>query len=212
MRNSNAYTAIDKLSIPPFTNHSSFSQEEKIQLIEEHFAEIMQVLGLDLTDDSLKDTPKRVAKMYVNEIFSGLNPLQKPQVSLFENKYAYHNMLLEKNITVFSHCEHHFVPFTGKAHVAYIPDKYVIGLSKINRIVQYYARRPQVQERLTMEIAKEMQQLMRTDHVAVVIEANHLCVAARGIEDTSSSTVTSFFGGRFQEEILQNEFLQAIKS
>lgn len=184
--------------------------ETKIELIEERFRDIMNILGLDLTDDSLKDTPRRVAKMYVKEIFSGLNPANKPSVSLFENKYQYNQMLVEKDITLYSNCEHHFVPIVGKVHVAYISNGYVIGLSKINRIVQYYARRPQVQERLTIQIAEELKSALKTDHVAVVIEADHLCVSSRGIQDTSSQTVTSHYSGKFLNDQTKNEFLALI--
>ncbi|MBN2745495.1 MAG: GTP cyclohydrolase I FolE [Bacteroidales bacterium] len=175
------------------------TDEEKKQKIAHHFAEIMEVLGLDLTDDSLKGTPERVAKMYVDEIFSGLNPKNKPKVALFDNKYQYNQMLVEKNITLYSNCEHHFVPIMGVAHVAYISSGKVIGLSKLNRIVKYYAKRPQVQERLTNQIAKELQEILGTEDVAVIIDAKHLCVSSRGIEDNASSTVTSFYGGKFND-------------
>jgi len=184
--------------------------ETKIELIEDRFREIMNILGLDLSDDSLKDTPRRVAKMYVKEIFSGLNPVNKPSVSLFENKYQYNQMLVEKDITLYSNCEHHFVPIVGKAHVAYISNGYVIGLSKINRIVQYYAKRPQVQERLTIQIAEELKAVLKTKHVAVVIEADHLCVSSRGIQDISSQTVTSHYSGKFLNDQTKNEFLALI--
>jgi GTP cyclohydrolase IA len=183
----------------------------KIELIEKHFREIMLILGLDLEDDSLSGTPHRVAKMYVKEIFSGLNPANKPKIKLFENKYQYNEMLVEKDITFFSNCEHHFVPIIGKAHVAYISNGKVIGLSKINRIVQYYAKRPQVQERLTVQIAKALRDLMHTEDVAVVIEASHLCVSSRGIQDVNSLTVTSQFHGKFAEEATKTEFLSYIK-
>lgn len=186
------------------------SDDEKIAQIEYHFRQIMETLGLDLTDDSLKGTPKRVAKMYVQEIFSGLNPKNMPSVALFENKYQYNEMLVEKNISFYSNCEHHFVPIFGKAHVAYIANGQVIGLSKLNRIVQHFAKRPQVQERLTMQIAKEIQKLLGTEDVAVMVDAKHLCVASRGIKDDTSSTITSFYGGKFQEEISRNEFLKYI--
>ncbi len=182
----------------------------KIELIAKHFKEIMQILGLDLTDDSLKGTPHRVAKMYVKEIFSGLNPANKPRMRSFRNKYKYDQMLVEKNITLFSNCEHHFVPIVGKAHVAYIPEKRVIGLSKINRIVQYYAKRPQVQERLTVQIGNELKKALETEHVAVIVDAEHLCVQSRGIQDTSSSTVTSYYSGKFLTENTKNEFLKYI--
>ena len=180
----------------------------KVELIEKHFKEIMNILGLDLTDDSLRGTPKRVAKMYVKEIFSGLNPQNKPKVSLFENKYRYNQMLVEKNITLYSNCEHHFVPIVGKAHVAYISNGNVIGLSKINRIVQYYAQRPQVQERLTEQIAEELKSILKTEDVAVLIDAEHLCVSSRGIKDVNSATVTAHYSGKFQEESTKNEFLK----
>ncbi|MCH7403097.1 GTP cyclohydrolase I FolE [Belliella kenyensis] len=185
--------------------------ELKIELIEKHFKEIMLIMGLDLTDDSLKGTPKRVAKMYIKEIFSGLNPKNKPEAKLFENKYKYNEMLVEKDITFFSNCEHHFVPIYGKAHVAYISNGNVIGLSKINRIVQYYAKRPQVQERLTMQIGNELKEVLGTDDIAVVIDANHMCVSSRGINDVNSSTVTSYYSGKFErEEQSRNEFMKYI--
>jgi GTP cyclohydrolase I len=182
----------------------------KIELIEEKFREIMHVLGLDLNDDSLKGTPHRVAKMYVKEIFSGLNPDNKPQAALFDNKYKYNEMLVEKDITFYSNCEHHFVPIIGKAHIAYISLGKVIGLSKINRIVQYYAKRPQVQERLTIQIANELKSILQTEDVAVMISAHHLCVSSRGIQDINSSTITSSYSGRFNSEQTRNEFLQYI--
>ncbi len=165
----------------------------KIELIKKHFREIMLILGLDLTDDSLKGTPDRVAKMYVKEIFSGLNPANKPNIRLFENKYKYDQMLVEKNITFYSSCEHHFVPIIGKAHVAYISSGKVIGLSKLNRIVQYYAKRPQVQERMTIQIANEMKEVLQTEDVAILMDATHLCVSSRGVQDLSSPTVTSTY-------------------
>lgn len=173
------------------------SDEIKKEKIEQLFGEIMNVIGLDLTDDSLKGTPNRVAKMYVDEIFSGLNPKNKPKIALFDNKYHYNQMLIEKDILFYSNCEHHFVPIIGKAHLAYISSGKVIGLSKLNRIVQYYAKRPQVQERLTNQIATDLQQILSTQDVAVIIEAKHLCVSSRGIKDESSSTITCFYGGRF---------------
>jgi GTP cyclohydrolase I len=184
------------------------SDEEKIERIEFHFREIMETLGLDLNDESLTGTPARVAKMYVQEIFSGLNPKNKPKIALFDNKYQYKQMLVEKDITLFSNCEHHFVPIYGKAHVAYISSGKVIGLSKLNRIVQYYAQRPQVQERLTEQIARELQEVLGTKDVAIVIDAKHMCVSSRGIKDTGSSTLTSFFEGKFQNERTRNEFLE----
>lgn len=185
---------------------------EKIEKIEGHFTEIMNILGLDLTDDSLGGTPHRVAKMYVKEVFSGLNPDNKPKAKLFDNKYKYDQMLVEKDITFYSHCEHHFVPIYGKAHVAYISSGEVIGLSKINRIVQYFSKRPQVQERLTVQIAKELQEVLKTEHVGVVMDANHMCVASRGVGDTNSKTGTAFFGGKFKEEQVKNEFLNYINT
>lgn len=184
------------------------TEDEKIAAIQEKFAEIMDILGLDLSDDSLKGTPKRVAKMYVKEIFNGLNPANKPQMALFENKYKYNEMLVEKNISFYSNCEHHFVPIMGKAHVAYISSGKVVGLSKLNRLVDYFAKRPQVQERLTMQIAKELQKDLGTDDVAVLIDAKHLCVASRGVEDDTSSTVTAFYGGKFKDEKVKEEFLR----
>ncbi|TXE14933.1 GTP cyclohydrolase I FolE [Seonamhaeicola algicola] len=169
-------------------------KKERIAIL---FEEIMQVMGLDLTDDSLKGTPQRVAKMYIDEIFSGLNPENKPKVALFDNKYQYNQMLVEKNITFYSNCEHHFVPIIGKAHVAYISSGKVIGLSKLNRIVQYYAKRPQVQERLTNQIANELKATLNTEDIAVIIDAKHLCVSSRGIKDDTSATVTAYYGGKF---------------
>lgn len=184
------------------------SDDEKILKIEHHFAEIMKTMGLDLEDDSLSGTPRRVAKMYVQEVFSGLNPANKPRVALFENKYKYNEMLVEKNITVHSFCEHHFVPIIGVAQVAYISNGKVVGLSKINRIVQYYAKRPQVQERLTVQIAEHLKKVLDTDDVAVVIDAKHMCVSLRGIEDQSSSTVTSSYHGKFRTQSVRDEFLK----
>ncbi len=182
------------------------SDAEKIHNIEHHFREIMITLGLELKDDSLKGTPHRVAKMYVKEIFSGLNPANKPKIALFENKYKYNQMLVEKDITLFSNCEHHFVPIYGKAHIGYISNGNIIGLSKLNRIVQYYSKRPQVQERLTMQIGRELQEVLGTKDVAVVIDAKHMCVSTRGINDTNSATVTSFYDGKFLREHTKSEF------
>lgn len=186
--------------------------EEKIVRIEKHFREIMQILGLDLTDDSLNGTPRRVAKMYVKEVFSGLNPKNRPVARLFENKYNYDQMLVEKDITFYSHCEHHFVPIYGKAHVAYFSSGKVIGLSKINRIVQYFSKRPQVQERLTVQIGKEMQRVLHSEDIGVVIDANHMCVASRGVGDTNSKTGTAYFSGKFKDENIKREFLNYINS
>jgi GTP cyclohydrolase I len=184
---------------------------EKIEIIEGHFREIMLTLGLDLNDDSLKGTPNRVAKMYVKEIFSGLNPDNLPKIALFDNKYQYNEMLIEKNITFYSNCEHHFVPIIGKAHVAYVSNGKVIGLSKINRIVQYFAKRPQVQERLTVQIGNYLKKILGTEDVAVVIDATHLCVSSRGIQDQSSSTVTSHFGGIFKRDAKKQEFFRQVE-
>lgn len=188
------------------------SDEQKMDLIAGHFKEIMDILGLDLNDDSLKGTPMRVAKMYVKEVFSGLNPKNKPNMKLFENKYKYSEMLVERDITFYSHCEHHFVPIYGKAHVAYISSGKVVGLSKINRIVQYYAKRPQVQERLTVQIAEELKIALNTDDVGVVIDANHMCVSSRGVGDTNSKTGTAHFSGRFKNNDVKNEFLNYINA
>ncbi|MGZ3754003.1 MAG: GTP cyclohydrolase I FolE [Mucilaginibacter sp.] len=184
--------------------------DTKIELIQKHFAGIMNVLGLDLNDDSLKDTPARVAKMYVKEIFSGLNPANKPQPTLFKNPFKYNQMLVEKNIAVFSNCEHHFVPIVGKAHVAYISNGEVIGLSKLNRIVQYCSQRPQVQERLTVQIANEIKEALGTEDVAVIIDAHHHCVSSRGIRDHNSSTITAEYSGKFLEVDTKNEFLKYV--
>jgi len=188
----------------------SLSNEEKIKKIQYHFTEIMETLGLDLTDDSLQGTPQRVAKMFIQEIFSGLDPANKPNATLFENKYQYNQMLVEKDITFYSNCEHHFVPIFGKAHVAYISNGKVIGLSKLNRIVQYFSKRPQVQERLTVQIANEFQKILETENVAILIDAKHLCVCSRGVQDHNSSTVSSFYGGKFAEENTKQEFLKYI--
>jgi GTP cyclohydrolase I len=184
---------------------------EKMDIIEGHFREIMLTLGLDLKDDSLKGTPRRVAKMFVQEIFSGLNPDNQPKIALFDNKYRYQEMLVEKNITFYSNCEHHFVPIIGKAHVAYISNGKVIGLSKINRIVQYFAKRPQVQERLTVQIGNYLKEVLETEDIAVVIDATHLCVSSRGIQDQSSSTVTSYFGGVFKSDAKRQEFFRQVE-
>lgn len=186
------------------------SDSEKIELIHQDVKNILTTLGLDLTDDSLKGTPNRVAKMFVKEIFGGLNPKLKPKASTFENKYRYGEMLVEKNITLYSTCEHHLLPIVGKAHVAYISNGTVIGLSKMNRIVDFYAKRPQVQERLTMQIVKELQEALGTEDVACVIDAKHLCVNSRGIRDVDSSTVTSEYGGKFKDAETRRDFLDYI--
>lgn len=187
------------------------SDEEKINSIEGKFREIMETLGLDLADDSLQGTPHRVAKMFVNEIFYGLNPDKKPKISVFDNKFKYGEMLVEKNINMNSTCEHHFLPIVGKAHVAYISNGEVIGLSKINRIVDYYARRPQVQERLTVQIANELKMILKTDDVAIVIDAKHMCVSSRGIQDESSSTITAEYSGKFKDKSVREEFLRYLE-
>jgi len=187
------------------------SDEEKIAFIEDRFRDIMETLGLDLSDDSLAGTPHRVAKMMVKEKFQGLDPKNKPEMRAFDNKYQYNEMIVEKNITVNSSCEHHFVPIIGKAHVAYISSGKVVGLSKLNRIVDYYARRPQVQERLTRQIAEEIKDSLNTEDVAVIIEAGHLCVSSRGVEDQSSTTVTAEYLGEFKNENKKREFLDYVK-
>lgn len=198
------------IDTPLMANAFEMSDADKIEKIEFHFKEIMETMGLDLSDDSLKGTPKRVAKMYIQEIFSGLNPANKPKIALFENKYQYDQMLVEKDITFYSNCEHHFVPIFGKAHLAYISSGKVIGLSKLNRIVNYYARRPQVQERLTMQIANELKKILETEDIAVILDAKHMCVSSRGIKDNSSATVSSFYGGKFNTESVKQEFLKYI--
>jgi len=187
------------------------TDDEKIEKIKKDVESILQTLGMDLTDDSIKGTPNRVAKMFVKEIFGGLNPAKQPKASTFENNYKYGEMLVEKNITVYSTCEHHLLPIIGRAHVAYISSGRVIGLSKMNRIVEYYAKRPQVQERLTMQIVQELQKALGTEDVACVIDAKHLCVNSRGIKDIESSTVTSEFGGKFKDPQTKREFLDYIK-
>ncbi|WP_271765757.1 GTP cyclohydrolase I FolE [Aquimarina algiphila] len=187
------------------------SDHDKIKSIQHHFSEIMKELGLDLTDDSLSGTPYRVAKMYVKELFYGLNPKNRPKISTFENKYKYQKIVVEQNITIDSSCEHHFLPIIGNAHVGYIPKKKVIGLSKINRLVDYYSHRPQVQERLCLQILEDLQQTLDTKDVIVIVNAKHLCVSSRGIKDKSSYTTTMEFGGEFIETELRNEFLRIIK-
>ena len=199
---------LTSIETPMRADAFALSDAEKIDEIAIHFKAIMETLGLDLTDDSLQGTPYRVAKMYVQEIFSGLNPANKPKIALFENKYQYNEMLVEKNISFYSNCEHHFVPIMGKAHVAYISNGTVIGLSKLNRIVQYFSKRPQVQERLTVQIGEELKRVLGTEDVAVIIDAKHLCVSSRGIKDESSATVTSFYSGKFNDEAVKREFFQ----
>jgi GTP cyclohydrolase I len=186
------------------------SDEEKIEKIEWHFRQIMETMGLDLEDDSLKGTPKRVAKMFIKELFSGLNPQNEPSITLFENKFEYDQMLIEKNINFYSNCEHHFVPIFGKAHIAYFNSGKVIGLSKLNRIVQYFAKRPQIQERLTIQVGRYLQNVLDTEDVAVFMDAKHLCVSSRGIKDDSSTTITSFYGGKFENKSTREEFLKSI--
>lgn len=188
----------------------SLPASEQIRLIEHHFRKIMTILGLDLTDDSLRNTPLRVAKMYVNETFSGLNPLNEPSVTLFENKYDYGEIILERNIPVYSCCEHHFVPIIGKAHIAYIAEGKIAGLSKLNRAVQYFSKRPQVQERLTLEIAEFLKKKLQTGNVAVIIEAEHLCIASRGIKDAGCTTVTGSYHGSLETE-RRTELLQLLQ-
>ncbi|WP_341657263.1 GTP cyclohydrolase I FolE [Blattabacterium cuenoti] len=199
---------------PDFTSQNNvrfMSDEEKIEKIKKHFFQIMEVLGLDMNDDSLRRTPKRVAKMFIQEIFSGLNPKNTPNFSIFENKYKYNQMLIEKNITVYSTCEHHFLPIIGKAHVGYISNGKVVGLSKINRIVNFYAKRPQIQERLTIQIVQSLKKMLETQDVACIIEAKHLCVNSRGIKDTDSSTVTTELIGSFKKNSeIRKEFLHHI--
>lgn len=186
------------------------TDEEKIDRIRENIREVMLTLGLDLDDDSLKGTPNRVAKMFVKELFGGLHPDRKPKSSTFENKYKYGEMLVEKNITLYSTCEHHLLPIVGKAHIAYISSGNVVGLSKMNRIVDYFAKRPQVQERLNIQIVRELQKVLKTEDVACVIDAKHLCVNSRGIRDIESSTVTAEYGGKFKDEAVRREFLDYI--
>ena len=203
---------IPSKAINPIRNDAfDLSDEQKIEAIKKDVESILLTLGMDLTDDSLKGTPNRVAKMFVKEIFGGLNPNKKPNSSTFENQYRYGEMLVEKNITLYSTCEHHLLPIIGRAHVAYISNGKVIGLSKMNRIVDYFAKRPQVQERLTMQIVQELQKVLNTDDVACVIDAKHLCVNSRGIRDIESSTVTAEYGGQFKNELKRREFLEYIK-
>ena len=206
------YHVLTSIDTPLRSDAFKLDDDLKIELIEKNFKDIMQILGLDLSDESLKDTPKRVAKMYVREVFSGLNPENKPQPKLFENKFKFNEMLIEKDITIYSYCEHHFVPIIGKAHIAYFPKNHIIGLSKLNRFAQYYAKRPQVQERLTIQIAKELKETLQTDDVAVVIDADHLCVASRGVNDVNSSTITSSYHGKFLNDEIRKEFISHIRN
>ena len=188
------------------------SDDEKISIIQKNVKEILITLGMDMTDDSLKGTPKRVAKAYVKELFGGLNPKNLPTSSTFDNKYQYGEMLVEKNITVFSTCEHHLLPIYGKAHVAYFAQDRVVGLSKMNRIVDYYARRPQVQERLNIQVVRALQKILKTDDVACIIDAKHMCVNSRGIRHVDCSTVTGEFGGKFKDKLTKREFLDYIRT
>ncbi|MCB4809118.1 GTP cyclohydrolase I FolE [Tamlana sp. 62-3] len=200
------------IETPLLPNAFDKSDDEKIENIKHHFAKIMEELGLDLTDDSLSGTPYRFAKMYVKELFYGLNPKNKPKLSVFENKYKYKKMLVEQNITIDSSCEHHFLPITGHAHIAYIPKDKVIGLSKINRLVDYYAHRPQVQERLSLQILKDLQAVLNTKDVIVMISAKHLCVSSRGIKDKDSFTTTIEYDGEFNNELQRNEFFGIVNN
>ncbi|MEH0157386.1 GTP cyclohydrolase I FolE [Limibacter armeniacum] len=202
---------MSNIETPMLPQAFNISDEEKIATIQEYFAGIMETLGLDLKDDSLKGTPYRVAKMYVKEIFSGLNPDNMPSLSVFDNRYQYGKMLVEKNITFHSACEHHFLPIVGKAHVGYISSGKVIGLSKINRLVEYFGQRPQVQERMTLQVCRTLQEALQTESVIVVVEAEHLCISSRGIKDPTSSTVTLEYGGEFNDKALRESFLQLIQ-
>tara|TARA_B100001093_G_scaffold53732_1_gene45538 strand:+ start:10823 stop:11488 length:666 start_codon:yes stop_codon:yes gene_type:complete len=199
------------IETPLRDNAFEISDNEKISIIEKNVQEILHTLGMDMTDDSLKGTPKRVAKAYVKELFGGLNPKNLPTSSTFENKYKYGEMLVEKNITVFSTCEHHLLPIYGKAHVAYFAKDEVVGLSKMNRIVDYYSRRPQVQERLNIQIVKALQKILKTKDVACIIDAKHMCVNSRGIRHIDCSTVTGDFGGKFKDKLIKREFLDYIR-
>ncbi|MEM1336521.1 MAG: GTP cyclohydrolase I FolE [Bacteroidota bacterium] len=199
------------LETPMKSDAFSLSDSEKIDKIQHHFHKIMETLGLDLTDDSLSGTPYRFAKMYVKELFYGLNPQNRPKISTFENKYGYQKMLVEQDITIDSSCEHHFLPIVGHAHVGYIPKHKVVGLSKINRLVDYYAHRPQVQERLCLQILKDLQETLETEDVIVIVHAKHLCVSSRGIKDKDSFTTTVEYGGSFQKDQLRNEFYGLLK-
>ena len=201
---------LTSIDTPLHKDAFKLDDELKIELIEKNFKEIMHILGLDLNDESLKDTPKRVAKMYVKEVFSGLNPENKPKLTLFENKFKFNDMLVERDITIYSYCEHHFVPIIGKVHIAYFPKNHVIGLSKLNRIAQHYAKRPQVQERLTIQIANELKETLQTEDVAVIVDADHLCVASRGVNDVNSSTITSSYHGKFLNDNIRKEFISHI--
>jgi len=210
MSNNNKKHLFTTIKTPVRADINKLSDDQKIKQIESKIKDILDILGLDLTDDSLKGTPKRVAKMYVKEIFKGLNRDNLPQLSSFDNKYKYGEMLVERDISVFSTCEHHFLPIIGKAHVAYISNGKVLGLSKINRIVDYFARRPQVQERLTVQIVKAMQEALGSEDVACVIDAKHMCLVSRGIKDITSSTLTAEYAGKFKDYNVRKEFLKYI--
>lgn len=209
-KNGHQHSLIDQLVKETVFTPRHLTDQQKMGLIEEKFRDIMHVLGLDINDESLKDTPKRVAKMYVKEIFSGLDPENAPAITLFKNDFSYNEILVERNIPVYSYCEHHFVPIIGKVHIGYISQGEVIGLSKLNRVVHYFARRPQVQERLTIQVAEYLKKAMNIEDVAVMMEAEHLCVASRGVRDTGSTTVTSSFHGRFLQPETRKEFISLL--
>ncbi|WP_281615742.1 GTP cyclohydrolase I FolE [Flammeovirga sp. SubArs3] len=200
-------TSVDTPMLP---NAFAKTDKEKIEIIQDYFAGIMETLGLDLSDDSLKGTPYRFAKMYVKELFSGLDPKNKPSLSVFDNKYQYDKMLIEKDITFSSACEHHFLPIVGKAHIGYISSGKVIGISKINRIVEYYGKRPQVQERMTLQVYNELKEALKTEDIIVIVDAEHLCVSSRGVKDKTSSTVTLEYGGKFNDIALRDEFIKLL--
>jgi GTP cyclohydrolase I len=188
---------------------NNLDRKAKIDKIQMHMTAIMETLGLDLTDDSLAETPNRWAKMATNEIFWGLDYDAFPKCTAVDNKMKYDEMVVERGVAVYSNCEHHILPIVGKATVAYVPNKKVLGLSKINRVVEYFSKRPQIQERLTEQIYHALQFILETDDIAVMIEAEHLCVSSRGVEDTGSSTVTSKLGGGFKSDVAaRNEFYQ----
>ena len=202
-----------KCGVETPTVPNDIDRKDKIEKIESHFTEIMKTMGLDLSDDSLVDTPKRVAKMYVNEIFWGLDYEAFPKCTTVDNKMKYDEMVIERNVNVQSNCEHHFVVIDGVATVGYIPKQKVLGLSKINRIVEYFSKRPQIQERLTEQIYHALQYILDTDNIGVVIEAQHYCVKSRGVEDVGSSTVTSKLGGCFKTEpSVRAEFMNIVNS
>jgi len=202
-----------KCGVETPTEPNTLDRKEKIDLIEGHFTKIMQALGLDLSDDSLIETPKRVAKMYVNEIFWGLDYDAFPKCTTVDNKMKYDEMVIERNVNVQSNCEHHFVVIDGVATVAYIPKQKVLGLSKINRVVEYFAKRPQIQERLTEQVYHALQFILETDDIPVVIDAQHYCVKSRGVEDVGSSTVTSKIGGVFKSDpSVRLEFMNIVNA